>query len=178
MQKPDQKTIERMRKLLELARRGVGGEAANAERFLHKLLAKHGMTLSDITASDQKRIEVSFKYRTDEDRKLLVQIISKVLDSSEYTTWKVRGKRVLIVNLTPAEHAEVLMHHAVMVPALEAHMKRAMMAFIQVNQIYPSTSREAKGPRKPMEKEELESILKMMSATKRVDVRKALPHAI
>lgn len=178
MQQPDEKTIERMRKLLELARRGVGGEAANAERFLSKMLAKHGMTLSDITDSDQERGEVSFKWRSQEERKLLLQIISKVLDSADFPTWAVRGKKVLIVELTPAEHAEVLMHRAALAPALQAHMKRAMTAFIQVNKLYPATAREAETPREPIDKAELAAIMQMMSATQPVAVRKAIPNAI
>lgn len=178
-EKPDDKTLSRMQKLLELARRGVGGEAKNAERFLLKLLAKHGMQLSDITNEDQQRSKVTLKWRTTEGRSLLVQIISKVTDDSEFTTWVRRGKKVLIVELTPAEHAEVLMHEAALAPALVTHMRRAMQAFIQVNRLYPATSKrdDDDTPRKPMDKEELEAIMQMMSATRPTTVLKALPKA-
>ena len=177
MQQPDEKTLTRMQKLLELAKRGVGGEAANAERFLTKLLAKHGMQLSDIANDDQQRSKVTLKWRTTEDRSLILQIIGKVLGESEFTTWVHRGKKVLIVELTPSEHAEVLMHEAALAPALVAHMRRAMQAFIQVNQLYPPTTKhDDDTPRKTMDKEELEAIMQMMSATRPTTVLKALPH--
>jgi hypothetical protein len=179
MQQPDDKTLTRMQKLLELAKRGVGGEAANAERFLAKMLAKHGMQLSDITGDEQQRSKVTLKWRTTEDRTLILQIIAKVLDESDFTTWVRRGKKVLIVELTPAEHAEVLMHEAALAPALVTHMRRAMRAFIQVNRLYPATSErdDDETPRKPMDKDELEAIMQMMSATQPTTVRKALPKA-
>lgn len=175
---PDDKTLSRMKKLLELAKRGVGGEATNAERFLSKMLAKHGMQLSDITNDDQQRCKVTLKWRTTEDRSLILQIIAKVLDESDFTTWVRRGKKVLIVELTPAEHAEVLMHEAALAPALATHIQRAVQSFIQVNRLYPATSkRNNDTPRKPMDKDELEAIMQMMSATKPTTVRKALPQA-
>lgn len=179
MQKPDEKTLARMQKLLELAKRGMGGEAANAERFLAKMLAKHGMQLSDITGNEQQRAKVKLKWRTTEDRSLLLQIIAKVTDDSEFTTWVLRGKKVLIVELTPGEHAEVLMHEAALAPALVAHMRRAMQAFIQVNRLYKATTEreEDETPRKPMDKAELEAIMQMMAATEPTAVLKALPNA-
>jgi hypothetical protein len=177
MQQPDENTLTRMHKLLELAKRGVGGEAVNAERFLCKMLAKHGMQLSDITGDEQQRAKVELKWRTTEDRSLLLQIIAKVTDDSEFLTWVRRGKKVLIVELTPAEHAEVLMYEAALAPALVVHMRRAMQAFIQVNQLFPTTSKsnDDETPIKPMDKAELEAIVQMMAATQRTSVRKALP---
>lgn len=178
MQPPNDKTLARMHKLLELAKRGVGGEAANAERFLTKMLAKHGMQLSDITSDDQQRSRVTLKWRNTEERSLILQIISKVLDNHDFPTWVLRGKKVLIVELTPAEHAEVLMHEAALIPALVTHLRRAMLAFIQVNRLYPmNTERDDDTPCKPMDKDELEATMRLMSATAPTTVRKALPKA-
>lgn len=179
MQHIDEKTLSRMQKLLELAKRGVGGEAANAERFLAKLLAKHGMQLSDITSDKQQRSRVTLKWRTTENRALLLQIISKVVDDTHFGVWVRKGKKVLIVELTPAEHAEVLMHEAALAPALQKHMERAMQAFIQVNRLYAASSgcNEDEAPRKPIDKDDLEAIMKMMSATQPTTVFKALPKA-
>lgn len=179
MQQPDEKTLTRMQKLLELAKRGVGGEAITAERFLAKMLAKHGMQMSDITDDEQQRAKVTLKWRTTEDRSLLLQIIAKVTDDSGFTTWVRRGKKVLIVELTPAEHAEVLMHEAALAPALVAHMRRAMQAFIQVNRLYAATTKhdEDNTPPKPTDKAELEAIMQMMSATQPTAVLRALPGA-
>lgn len=177
MQQPDDKTLARMQKLLELAKRGVGGEAANAARFLAKMLEKHGMCMSDIAGGEQQRSAIELKWRTDEDRTLLLQIVAKVLDSSDFTVWRRGRTRALIVELTPSEHAEVVMHQAVLAPALATHLRRAMEAFIQVNRLYPATSKDDGAPHKPMDKAELEAIVQLMSATKPTAVRKALPKA-
>ena len=171
---PDDKTRSRMQKLLELARRGVGGEAANAERFLAKLLAKHGMTMDDITDDGHPRTKVELRYRDLQDRELLLQIVAKVVDAVDFPSWRWRGKQVLIVELTPAEHAEVRMHHAALAPALAKHMRRAMQAFVQVNRLFPETDNDD-APGKPMDKAELDAIVQMMLATRRTTVRQALP---
>lgn len=177
-EQPDGKVLARMKKLLDLAKRGVGGEAANAERFLAKMLAKHGMQLSDITGDEQQRAKVSLKWRTKEGRLLLLQIIAKVTDADAFTTWVRRGQKELIVELTPAEHAEVLMHEAALAPALSKHMRRAMQAFIQVNGLYSTPSEcDEPAPRKPMDKDELAAIMQMMSATRPVAVLKGLPNS-
>jgi hypothetical protein len=174
MNQPDGKTLGRMQKLLELTRRGVGGEAANAERFLAKMLTRHGMRLSDIESIDQQRSKVQFKYRTSEDQMLLWQIITKVRDQHDVQAWGYRGKKLLIVELSPAEHAEVLVHHAVLAPAMEAHMKRARTAFMHANQLFPASAKRDKESCKPIDERELEAIMKMIAVTDPVKVHKAL----
>lgn len=175
MTQPDEKTLGRMQKLLELARRGVGGEAANAERFLMKMLSQHGMQMSDIATADQPRNKVTFKYRTVDEQMLIWQIITKVRDDHDVKAWGQRGKKVLIVELSRAEHAEVVMLHAVLGPALDAHLKRARMAFVQANQLFPASARSSGDQRKPLDPKELEAIMRMMAATEPVKVHKALP---
>lgn len=175
MKEPDDKTLSRMQKLLALARRGVGGERANAERFLARLLEQHGMTLDDIEGEGQVRKQVSIAYSTERERKLILQIVAKVLDTSEPSMWKRRGTKAIIFELTPAEHAEVLVCQAAMLPALKRHMDRAFSAFIQANSLCPAPKDGDERPQ--MDPKEVAAIVGMMSATERVTVNKALPGA-
>lgn len=175
MKQPDENTLSRMQKLLVLAKRGVGGEAANAERFLAKMLEKHGMTLADIDSEAKHRSKVTLKYGSSNERELILQIVSKVLDSDEFTVWKYKGEKGLIVELTTAEHAEVVMHYAVLAPALERHMRRAFRAFIQSNRLFPSTPDVRDGDRPKSDREEDYLVAQMMAGSERVQVNKALP---
>ena len=173
MNAPDKKTLTRMQKLLALARQGVGGEADNAERFLARMLAKHGMTLEDIEGDAQKRERITLKYKTELQAKLLTQILAKVMPPSEFTIWERKGLRALLVDLTPAEHAEVVMHQAALTPALTRHMATAFSAFVQTNRLFmdePDDDCE----RPPMDPVEAHRLAQMMAGCERVDIHKAL----
>lgn len=54
-QTADEKILEKLRKLYELAKQGVGGERVNAENALYALLEKYGLT---IDAVDDNRKEL------------------------------------------------------------------------------------------------------------------------
>lgn len=74
----DEMIKNRLRKLRELALRGVGGERENAEQLLDQLIKKYGVSLADLDESNVKRFEL--EYHGDEDEKLLLQIIYMVLN--------------------------------------------------------------------------------------------------
>ncbi len=63
------------RRLLELAKRGVGGEQENAQRMLDELLAKHGISIDEIDADNNIR---TFKIKNPDDGLLLTNIILSV----------------------------------------------------------------------------------------------------
>jgi hypothetical protein len=69
----DIKTEQRLRKILSLAEKGVGGEKDNAKRLLTKLLKKHDISLSEIM--DEATETHWFRYKGEMERNLLNQII-------------------------------------------------------------------------------------------------------
>ena len=71
--------IDKLKKLLALAERGERGEADNARRLLEAELRRHGLTLEDICA-DSKRTRI-FKYNSNEERTLLIQVLVNYLGS-------------------------------------------------------------------------------------------------
>lgn len=174
---PNEKSLARMKKLLELARRGVGGEAENAQRFLERMLASHGMTLADIEADNQRRALARFKYRDSVERNLLVQIFSKVLNTSDFPVFKRKGAKFIGAELTPAERAEAVMYHAALAPALKKHLELAYSAFIQKNEVFKDSSDEV-SPNKELdeaERQRMIALAAMMNGTERVAVHKMLP---
>lgn len=170
---PDERTLSRMRKLLALAQRGVGGEAENAERFLRKTLAAHGMTMEDLASDEVARSRVTLRFSSEWERKLTIQVLAKVLNGIDERPIYTRGRsKLYAVDLTTAEHAEVAMHLAVLSPALKRHMDTAFNAFVQANRLY--RERRDDDSAGDMDPEEAARLLGMMAACERVDVRKAI----
>lgn len=133
----DEKVQAKLRKLQALAERGVGGEKANAQRMLEKLMARHGLTLEDLGA---ERREVRwFKYTTTLERRLLFQIASKVIGPGYDGTYfsRKRSRTKVGFDLSPSEAVEFELHHDVLGKALEEHLDIAFSAFIQVNRVFP-----------------------------------------
>ena len=53
----DEKVLQKLRKLYALATQGVAGEKENAERLLHELLEKYGLTIDAVDENKKKRHE-------------------------------------------------------------------------------------------------------------------------
>ena len=68
--------IERLKKLKELALRGVGGEKEQATAMLEKLIKKYGVSMDDLDETIEKDFE--FTYHGKHEYKLLIQIAYKV----------------------------------------------------------------------------------------------------
>lgn len=70
-----------LRKLKELAERGVGGERINSQKKLEELMLRNGITEDEL--DEETIIECVFDYSSVRERRLLGQIAYKVLDSKE-----------------------------------------------------------------------------------------------
>lgn len=68
-----------LRKLKALAEKGVGGEKINARKKLEALMQKNGITEDEL--DEETAIECLFNISGIRERRLLMQIIYKVLDS-------------------------------------------------------------------------------------------------
>lgn len=137
-----EKARARMLKLLALANQGVGDEAGNARRFLDKLLTTHGMTEADLIG-EQKPQRYTFTYRDRAYHDLLVQVLCKVMKSPKLDTMSRKGRKELMLDLTPAQHIEVECLLSVYRPALKKHMQAAFLAFVVANRITSGKPAEA-----------------------------------
>ena len=52
----DEKVLQRLRKLYALATQGVAGEKENAQRLLHELLEKYGLTIDAVDENRKERL--------------------------------------------------------------------------------------------------------------------------
>ncbi len=91
--KVSEKVLSMVKKVYELAKRGVDGEKMNAEVLLQKLLKKHNLTLQDLEQVELTTIDYSL-YK---DRfwrcykKIIIQVMYKHTGETgnirEYTSW-------------------------------------------------------------------------------------------
>jgi hypothetical protein len=128
--------LGRMRKVLELARRGHAGEKQSAERMLELLMCKHGITINDIDSPEREWC--IFKKCDKIDSRLLSQIVSKVQNSRSINRGSLRGKECF--KATPVEQIEIMFLFDIYRPALRKEIKdvtrAAYIAFTHVNKIF------------------------------------------
>lgn len=103
--------IERLKKLKELAMRGVGGEREQAIALLDKLTKKYGVSCDDLDETIEK--DYVFEFHGKFERKLIAQIAYKVRDDKggiyamEYTTSGRTCKTKCTITCTEAQKLEI-----------------------------------------------------------------------
>jgi hypothetical protein len=160
--------IERMRKILALARRGVDGEKTTAEAMLGRLMAKYELTLADLEDQAAVRTRYWFKCKNEIERALLRQIVSCVLGDTRVALWSRRGSSERAAELSPLEFAEVDVRFQACKPALRAELRKAeartLTAFIHTNRLGVDAKSDDEGTM--MDSDELAAVLGMMQGMK------------
>ena len=133
----NQKIQEKLKKIKELAERGIGGEKEGARQLYEKLLLKYGLTDSDI---DDKIVTHWFRFSDELDKKLLTQIFYKVTGSRTY--WTKKDKRVNLVGCecTEFECDEIVFYYQFYSEHLKSELSIFFSAFAHKNRLYPDSS--------------------------------------
>ncbi len=92
---------ELLKKIKELANRGVDGEKDNAQRLLKQLMDKHGITDEDMESSDI----INKVYDFPKPEKLFWQILSTVSPKDPDYVF-LSGKKKMVIRLTASEHVD------------------------------------------------------------------------
>lgn len=145
----------RLEKLLALAKGGVGGEAATAQHLLDKTMAEHGVTLDMLTMEEVRRVE--FKFRTVQERDLLMAVYTKVMDATTIRYGEYKG--TMLFNMTRMQEVETGMLYEIYRRAWKKEQARAFRAFIIANRIWnatddPNVERPKRTPEEEAEAEE------------------------
>ena len=164
--------IDKLKKLLALAERGERGEADNARRLLEAELRRHGLTLEDICA-DNRRTRM-FKYNSNEERGLLIQVLVNYLGSKSdafcESTYNKHKKQVYI-DLTDMEYIDISNMYDFFKAQYRKERKRLLhdmiQAFVQKHRLCPDDDRE-------IDWDELKRILALSSTMEDVTFRKQL----
>lgn len=169
--------INRLRKLRELVRRGVGGESRNAEEILARLLEKEGITLDQFLSEDEEVINsYEFRYWDRWDQELLFQIYSMITDTYNITCRKRKKTKVLIFELTKSQYIEFSYLYEIYRKALSKEFDREFNAFIIKNNIFgssPSCVKDSKNLT-PEELEELNKVYNKLAGTEFIKIHKAI----
>lgn len=171
--------IDRVKKILALARRGVGGEKTTAEAMLARLMSKYGLTIVDLDDQAVERKKHWFKCSTEMERRLLSQIVCSVLGRRDVAIWRQKGKRDRAVELSPLEFAEVDVRFEACKPALRAELKkvesRVFVAFVHANHLSADTG-DDEDAAAPVDLDELAAIIGLMQGMKPVQVHRQIEH--
>lgn len=129
----------RLLKVLRLAQAGVGGERENAEVLLAKLLRRHSMTMADLEdASDRPRVRQWLPAGDLEERTVLSQLVIKLF-GMERATWGHPSAADLGVDLTPSEHAALVIAWEVYRAAFADARQALVLGFCFRHGLYAAT---------------------------------------
>lgn len=86
------KVKEKLTKVYELVKRGVAGERQSAEKTLKKLLEKYNISEAELNSIDEKNYY--FKYASNLDEWLLIQLIEYFFKEKKYKLYRIKGSGV------------------------------------------------------------------------------------
>lgn len=89
-------TLEKLRKIKELAEKGVGGERTNAQAILKRLLTKYGLEYDEIFSPEPERHWVEFWFRDNWHREILYGCYAAVTGLRRFPIQKYGNHRTLL----------------------------------------------------------------------------------
>ena len=169
----DPKVIARVRKILELANNGVGGERENATKVLVNAMRKYGLTYDDLGVEEKKEYE--FHFKGDFERRLLINTIAHIINEAtvEFRRYK-RNRTSLFFELTAAQAVECEFIFMQVKKAWEKDVDLFFTAFIAKNGLF---AEKHSGKSDPLSPEELEKIENLMNGIDKAQLRKGITHA-
>lgn len=130
----DDKKLELLKKLKELADRGVGGERETARQKLNELMDKYGLNEADL--SDETLSDAEFRYKDPFEEKILRQTFYKINhERGIYVYTKSRAK-VLFWRCTKAEAIQAGIEYEFFRDLWREEIQLFMQAFIQKHRIF------------------------------------------
>lgn len=167
-----EKIKEKLLKLLELSRRGVGGERQSAESMLNRMLAKHGMSMEDLESWDLQTIDTVFSFNTDMEKRLLYQIAFHVVNG-DFDAFII-GKKRRKLRMTRSQTAKVQVMYSVLARAMREELKIFFSAFVMKNRLYPDSAIRPEAEFSQDEIERMERVSRMASGINRAIVNKQI----
>lgn len=161
----DEKKRELLKKLQELAERGVGGEKEGAQKKLEQLMKKYGIKDADL--SEDKEDDYDFKYHNQFERKLLIQIFYKIVPdftSHVYVYRRGKGsKSTYCMRCTKAQALQIQIEFEFYSALWEKEAAFFLEAFIQKHRIFGTRKDDGRN-KTEMTREEKERMMAAMSA--------------
>ena len=147
--------IEKLKKLRELALRGVGGERETAIKLLEKLVKKYGVTVEELDEETERDFEFSF--HGEFEKRLIAQIAYKVTgrtgaaQSLYYTRSGRKCRTCCAVTCTEAQKLEIEFLFDFYKALWEKEVDFLLQAFIQKHNLFGKLKDGEKGEELTME---------------------------
>ena len=161
--------LDLIRKVKNLADRGVNGEKENATILLNRLMEKYGVSYEEIEEPERKHV----KFYTRGQKKLFFQTVFSVL--GQWDGRYIPEKSTVWIEVTAAEKIQIEYKFDLLVKALKKEQDLLLKAFIRKNDLYSSSPKTVSI--NDLTKEEVEEYWKiqaMAESIERVNVLKQL----
>ena len=171
------KLIDLARRLRELARRGEGGEAVNAQEALDRHLTRHNLTMADLESEDREFRSIPILTDAPENHGMLLFVtLMNTAKQSEcqpgvfMVLEEGKKKRVRSVGalLTPGEYAEWTAKANLYWPLLQDELQVFLRAFVGANNLWALEARERT---EPLTAKEIENLRRSQNMEHSVDRR-------
>lgn len=130
----------RIAKLLELSRRGIGGERETAAKSLGALLERHGLTMDDVESTAEEKRAVRLEVRGRHEIRLAVHVALHYADFQTFHEISGRTTWVEIV-VRPAEAARIAVAWATYRAAWREEVEKTLhalhAAFVSKHDLWP-----------------------------------------
>lgn len=140
----DSNVRDRIRKIMELSKRGVGGESDNARSFVHKLCKKYGVSVQELSDTCELRPRL-FKIGADRNiRDLFFQVVFKVTDSTSIEYKEYRNLiQIELSSLDFLEVSQMFDWHKKNYLKNLSEMKRVLLsAYMSKHALFPEHSKK------------------------------------
>ena len=170
-------TRSTLKKILALAKEGVGGERKNAEEIINKLLKENKISVTDLEGHVESEEFFKFHFGNENEELLACQVIYKVANKNSFQFYRGHGNaKYFHAKLKPSQYLQAEYLYGVYLDEMRKEMKALSLAFILRNKIY---SEEIASPKevnnaKSYSDEEKERINRILDAQVVVPVNKAL----
>lgn len=152
----EDKLKDKLLKLNELAKRGIGGEKLNAGAMLMKMLSKHGLSIEDINQEISKKRH--YKYSTLQNKTIVIQIMFRVMNESSRSIYSVMHHKEVTAEVTDYEHIQILEMVDFHLDNFKEERKKLLddlaSAYVQKHNLFRETTNEDRKNKKPLTPEE------------------------
>lgn len=174
-----ERLLEKIKRVQALAERGVDGEKESAAALLERLMKQYGIEESEI--AEERRETAWFRYKTELERKLLIQVIYTVTGKVAFGcvgTYTGRSRKKVGVDCTAAERLEIEISFEFYNAAMQKELERFYSAFLIKNNIFPDKEVDEVPPPEGMSEEEAMRLEMMMAGMDRHDRRKMIKSGV
>ncbi len=118
------------------------GERESAQEKFHLLMGKYGLSEDDIISGEKKPVQ--FSYKTKHEKKILLQVISMVINPEKhFRFWNLYRSRKIEVDVTPLEEAEIILYWSAYKKAFNDQLEDFVIAFIMSNDIFSKDGKKS-----------------------------------